>query len=293
MFSGSIPALVTPFRGGAFDEAAFRKLVDWQIEMGSSALVPCGTTGESSTLSNAEHHRVIEVCIEQAAGRVPVIAGCGSNDTMNARLHLNFSKKSGAAAGLCVAPYYNRPSQEGLIAHFSFLAEATTLPIVLYIVPGRTVTDLLPETVIELAKRYPGKFVAIKDASGDLSRVTDHRMGLSKDFCQLSGDDELWLPHSAAGGAGCISVTANVAPALCAEFHAAIAANDLARARELNDKLYPLHYAMFDDASPGPVKYALSRVHDFIEDELRLPMVPCSPAARKSVDAALEHAGLV
>ena len=293
MFSGSIPALVTPFRGGAFDEAAFRKLVDWQIEMGSSALVPCGTTGESSTLSNAEHHRVIEVCIEQAAGRVPVIAGCGSNDTMNARLHLNFSKKSGAAAGLCVAPYYNRPSQAGLIAHFSFLAEATSLPIVLYNVPGRTVTDLLPETVIELAKRYPDKFVAIKDASGDLSRVTDHRMGLSKDFCQLSGDDELWLPHSAAGGVGCISVTANVAPGLCAEFHAAMAAGDLARARELNDKLYPLHYAMFDDASPGPVKYALSRVHDFIEDDLRLPMVPCSQAARKAVDAALEHAGLI
>ncbi|WP_423142113.1 4-hydroxy-tetrahydrodipicolinate synthase [Parablastomonas sp. CN1-191] len=293
MFSGSIPALVTPFRGGAFDEAAFRKLVDWQIEMGSSALVPCGTTGESSTLSNAEHHRVIEVCIEQAAGRVPVIAGCGSNDTMNARLHLAFSKKSGAAAGLCVAPYYNRPSQEGLIAHFSFLAEATTLPIVLYNVPGRTVTDLLPETVIALAKKYPDRFVAIKDASGDLSRVTDHRMGLSKDFCQLSGDDELWLPHSAAGGAGCISVTANVAPQLCAEFHAAIAANDLARARELNDKLYPLHYAMFDDASPGPVKYALSRVHDFIENELRLPMVPCNAAARKAVDEALEHAGLV
>jgi 4-hydroxy-tetrahydrodipicolinate synthase len=293
MFSGSIPALVTPFRGGAFDEAAFRKLVDWQIENGSSALVPCGTTGESSTLSNAEHHRVIEVCIEQAAGRVPVIAGCGSNDTMNARLHLNFSKKSGAAAGLCVAPYYNRPSQEGLIAHFSFLAESTTLPIVLYNVPGRTVTDLLPETVIELVKRYPASFVAIKDASGDLSRVTDHRMGLSKDFCQLSGDDELWLPHSAAGGVGCISVTANVAPALCAEFQAAIAAGDLTRARELNDKLYPLHYAMFDDASPGPVKYALSRVHDFIGDELRLPLVPCSAAARKAVDAALEHAGLV
>ncbi|MGH6787676.1 MAG: dihydrodipicolinate synthase family protein, partial [Novosphingobium sp.] len=153
MFSGSIPALVTPFRGGAFDEAAFRKLVDWQIANGSSALVPCGTTGEASTLSNAEHHRVIEVCIEEAAGRVPVIPGCGSNDTMNARLHLNFSKKSGAAAGLCVAPYYNRPSQEGLLAHFGFLAENSDLPIVLYNVPGRTVTDLLPETVIELVRR--------------------------------------------------------------------------------------------------------------------------------------------
>jgi len=293
MFSGSIPALITPFRGGTFDEAAFRQLVDWQIENGSAGLVPCGTTGEASTLSNAEHHRVIEVCIEQAAGRVPIIAGCGSNDTMNARLHLNFSRKSGAKAGLCVAPYYNRPSQEGLLAHFGFLAENTELPIVLYNVPGRTVTDLKPETVIELVKRHPGRFVAIKDASGDLSRVTDHRMGIGKDWAQLCGDDELWLPHSAAGGVGCISVTANVAPKLCAEFQAAIAANDLQLARDLNDKLYPLHYAMFDDASPGPVKYALSRVHPFMTDELRLPLVPCNAEARAAVDAALEHAGLV
>ena len=191
MFSGSIPALVTPFRDGAFDEQAFRRLVDWQIESGSSALVPCGTTGENSTLSNAEHHRVIEVCIEQAAGRVPVIAGCGSNDTMNALLHMTFSKKCGAAAALLVAPYYNRPSQEGLLAHFGYLAENIDLPIVLYNVPGRTVTDLLPETVCELARRFPGRFIGIKDASGDLSRVTDHRMGIGKDFCQLSGDDEL------------------------------------------------------------------------------------------------------
>jgi 4-hydroxy-tetrahydrodipicolinate synthase len=293
MFSGSIPALVTPFRGGVFDEAAFRKLVDWQIDNGSSALVPCGTTGEASTLSNAEHHRVIEVCIEQAAGRVPIIAGCGSNDTMNARLHLNFSRKSGAKAGLCVAPYYNRPSQEGLLAHFGYLAENTELPIVLYNVPGRTVTDLKPETVIELVKRYPDRFVAIKDASGDLSRVTDHRMGISKEWCQLSGDDELALPFNAAGGVGCISVTANVAPRLCAEFQAACAANDLQRARDLNDQLYPLHYAMFDDASPGPVKYALSRVHDYVTDELRLPLVQCNAEARAAVDAALEHAGLV
>ena len=293
MFSGSIPALVTPFRDGAFDEKAFRRLVDWQIEQGSNALVPCGTTGEASTLSNAEHHRVIEVCVEQAAGRVPVIAGCGSNDTMNARLHMNFSRKTGAAAALCVAPYYNRPSQQGLIAHFSFLAENSALPIVLYNVPGRTVTDIQPETVCELAKRFPGKIVGIKDASGDLSRVTDHRMGIGKDFCQLSGDDELALPFNAAGGVGCISVTANVAPALCAEFQQACAANDLVKARELNDRLYPLHYAMFEDASPGPVKYALTRVHDWITEDLRLPLTPCSDAARKAVDQALEHAGLV
>ncbi|MXO67852.1 4-hydroxy-tetrahydrodipicolinate synthase [Altererythrobacter marinus] len=293
MFSGSIPALVTPFRDGSLDEPAFRRLVDWQIENGSKALVPCGTTGEASTLSNAEHHRVIEICIEQAAGRVPVIAGCGSNDTRNALLHMNFSRKAGAAAALCVAPYYNRPGQAGLIAHFSYLAENSELPIVLYNVPGRTVTDIEPETVCELAKRYPERIVGIKDASGDLSRVTDHRMGIGKDFCQLSGDDELALPANAAGSAGCISVTANVAPALCAQFQQACADNDLVRARELNDLLYPLHYAMFEDASPAPVKYALSRVHDWILPDVRLPLVNCSDHARKAVDAALEHAGLV
>jgi 4-hydroxy-tetrahydrodipicolinate synthase len=293
MFSGSIPALVTPFRDGSFDESAFRALVDWQIESGSSALVPCGTTGENSTLSNAEHHRVIEVCLEQAAGRVPVIAGCGSNDTMNALLHMNFSKKSGAAAALVVAPYYNRPSQEGLIAHFSYLVENNDLPIVLYNVPGRTVTDIQPETVCALAKRFPDRIIGIKDASGDLSRVTDHRMGISKDFCQLSGDDELALPFNAAGGVGCISVTANVAPKLCAQFQAACAANDLTEARRLNDLLYPLHYAMFEDSSPGPCKYALSKVMPAIANELRLPLVPCSEAAMKAVDDALEHAGLL
>lgn len=293
MFSGSIPALVTPFRDGSFDEPAFRRLVDWQIENGSQALVPCGTTGEASTLSNAEHHRVIEICIEQAAGRVPVIAGCGSNDTRNALLHMNFSKKAGAAAGLCVAPYYNRPGQAGIIAHFSYLAEHSDLPIVLYNVPGRTVTDIEPETVCELAKRYPDRIVGIKDASGDLSRVTDHRMGIGKDFCQLSGDDELALPANAAGSAGCISVTANVAPALCAEFQQACADNDLVRARELNDLLYPLHYAMFEDASPAPVKYALSRVHDWILPGVRLPLVECSEQAKRAVDEALEHARLV
>jgi len=293
MFSGSIPALVTPFRDGAFDEPTFRRLVDWQIENGSSALVPCGTTGENSTLSNAEHHRVIEVCIEQAAGRVPVIAGCGSNDTQNALLHMTFSKKSGAAAALLVAPYYNRPSQEGLLAHFSYLAEKIDLPIVLYNVPARTVTDIKPETVIELARRFPGKIVAIKDASGDLSRVTDHRMGVGPDFCQLSGDDELALPFSAAGGVGCISVTANVAPRLCADFQSACAAGNLAEARRLNDLLYPLHYAMFEDASPGPVKYALSKVIEGLREELRLPLVPCNEGARKAVDAALVHAGVI
>ena len=293
MFSGSIPALVTPFKDGLFDEQTYRRLIDWQIEQGSKGLVPCGTTGEASTLSIEEHHRVVEVCIDQAAGRVPVIAGCGSNDTQNALAHMRFCKKAGAAAGLCVAPYYNRPSQAGLIAHFSYLAENSDLPIVLYNVPARTVTDIEDETVVELVRKYPDRIVAIKDASGDLSRVADHRMGLDEAFCQLSGNDELWLPHAAAGGSGCISVSANVAPALCAEFYEAIAANDLVRARELNDRLFPLHYAMFSDASPAPAKYALSRVHDWVNDEVRLPICRASDAARKAVDEALEHAGLV
>ncbi len=298
MFSGSIPALVTPFRDGSLDEGAFRRLVDWQIEAGSTALVPCGTTGEASTLSNAEHHRVIELCVEQTAGRVPVIAGCGSNDTQNASLHMQFSKKAGAAAALCVAPYYNKPSQAGLIAHFSFLAENCDLPIVLYNVPGRTVTDIAPETTIELVTRFPERIVAIKDASEDLSRVADHRMGIAKrnggrEFCQLSGNDELALPFMAAGGAGCISVTANVAPQLCAQFQKACADNDLVQARKLNDRLYPLHYAMFEDSSPAPVKYALSRMRDWITEEVRLPIIAASDHARRCVDDALEHAGLV
>jgi len=293
MFSGSIPALVTPFRDGALDEEAFRRFIDWQIESGSSALVPCGTTGESATLDRHEHHRVIEICVEQTAGRVPVIAGCGSNDTQVALDHLRFCEQlGGVAAGLCVAPYYNRPSQAGLIAHFSHLAENSSLPIVLYNVPGRTVTDVLPATVIELARRYPDKIVSIKDASGDLQRVTQHRMALGKDFNQLSGDDPLALAGYALGQLGCISVTANVAPSLCAEFHAAAASGHFERARALNERLFPLHKALFADASPSPTKYALAKLHNWLTSETRLPIVPCSDEARKAVDAALEHAAI-
>ena len=292
MFSGSIPALVTPFRDEAFDEAAFRRFVDWQIDSGSSALVPCGTTGESATLDNDEHHLVINVCVEQAAGRVPVIAGCGSNDTKTALWHMQVAKDLGADAALLVAPYYNRPSQDGLLRHFGFLAENCDLPIVLYNVPGRTVTDIAAETVIELGKRHPGRIVSIKDASGDLSRVVTHRMGLGPDFNQLSGDDPLALAGYALGQSGCISVTANVAPKLCAEFHAAAAAGDFETARALNERLYPLHRALFADASPAPTKYALSRLHDWLRPDTRLPIAPCSEAARKAVDAAMAAAGL-
>ena len=293
MFSGSIPALVTPFRNGRLDEQAFRRFVDWQIENGSSALVPCGTTGESATLDRNEHHRVIELCVEQAAGRVPVIAGCGSNDTSVALDHLKFCEAlGGVAAGLCVAPYYNRPSQAGLIAHFSHLAENASLPIVLYNVPGRTVTDILPATVIELAKRHPGRIVSIKDASGDLQRVVQHRAALGPGFNQLSGDDPLALAGYPLGQVGCISVTANVAPKLCAEFHADAAAGDYQRARTLNEALFPLHKALFADASPAPTKYALARLHDWLSEEARLPVVPCSEEGRKAFDAALESFGL-
>ncbi len=293
MFSGSIPALITPFRGGVVDEAAFRRLIDWQIENGSSALVPCGTTGEAPTLTNDEQHQLFEICVEQCAGRVPVIAGCGSNDTQTALWHMRMAKGLGATAALMVAPYYNRPSQAGLLAHFSYLAEQVDLPMVLYNVPGRTVTDINVETVVELARRFPDRIIGIKDATGDLTRVTEHRMALGEDFCQLSGNDESALAYNASGGVGCISVTANVAPKLCAAFQAASAAGDLAKAHELNQRLYPLHRAMFADASPGPVKYALSRLHDWLGEELRLPLVPCSAEARTAVDQGLEQAGLV
>ncbi len=291
MFSGSIPALVTPFRDGALDMQAFARLVDWQIKEGTSALVPCGTTGESPTLSFDEHYRIIDACIEAAAGRVPVIAGCGSNDTATAIRHMRHAQAAGASAALIVAPYYNRPSQEGMLAHFRALADASDLPIVVYNVPGRTVADISAETMCKLAE-IP-TVVATKDASGDLARVTMHRAGAGADFCQLSGNDDLWLPHAVLGGVGCISVTANVAPRLCADFAAACAAGDWARALVLHDRLFPLHKAMFTDASPAPVKYALSRVHDWFSPDVRLPIIPASAASRAAVDAALVSAGVL
>jgi 4-hydroxy-tetrahydrodipicolinate synthase len=292
MFSGSIPALVTPFRDGAIDESAFRRLVEWQVAEGSQGLVPCGTTGEAPTLTNDEQHRLFAICVEAAGGKAPVIAGCGSNDTQTALWHMQVAKEVGADAALLVAPYYNRPTQAGLLAHFSYLAEQVDLPIVLYNVPGRTVTDIKPETVIELARRFPERIVGIKDATGEISRVTEHRMALGERFCQLSGNDETALAFNASGGMGCISVTANVAPRLCAEFQAASAVGDVAKAHALNQRLYLLHRAMFTDASPGPVKYALARLQDWLSEEVRLPIVACGAVARRAVDAALEHAGL-
>ncbi|MEP6785174.1 MAG: 4-hydroxy-tetrahydrodipicolinate synthase [Sphingomonadales bacterium] len=291
MFSGSIPALVTPFRDGRVDEDAFRRLVDWQIESGSSALVPCGTTGESATLSYEEHYRVIELCIEAADGRVPVIAGCGSNDTATAVRHMGFAKSAGASAALVVAPYYNRPNQDGIYAHYAHLAETSDLPIIVYNVPGRTVTDIQPETLARLATLPT--IVGIKDASGNLARIAAHRLGCGVNFCQLSGNDDMALAYNGAGGVGCISVTANVAPNLCAEFQAACASGDYARAQILNDQLYPLHAALFSDASPGPTKYAMTKLVHWMTADLRLPMTPPGSSSRGAVDAALAHAGLI
>lgn len=291
MFSGSIPALVTPFRDGAFDDASFARLVDWQIAEGTSALVPCGTTGESPTLSFDEHYQVIDACIAAADGRVPVIAGCGSNDTATAIRHMRRAQSAGATAALVVAPYYNRPSQEGILAHFHALADACDLPIVVYNVPSRTVTDISADTMCKLAEMP--SIVGTKDASGDLARVTMHRATAGTGFCQLSGNDDLWLPHAVMGGVGCISVTANVAPRLCADFAAVCAKGDWGAARALHDRLFPLHKSMFADASPAPLKYALSRIHNWFSPDVRLPIIPASAAARAAVDAALVSAGIL
>ncbi|QPQ55670.1 4-hydroxy-tetrahydrodipicolinate synthase [Allosphingosinicella flava] len=291
MFRGSIPALVTPFRDEAFDEEAFRAFVEWQIAEGSHALVPCGTTGESATLSAGEQARVIRACVEQAAGRVPVIAGCGGNNTQSVIALMQSARDAGADAALVVAPYYNRPNQDGVFAHYEALAAASDLPIVLYTVPGRTVTDIKPETVARLAT-VKG-VVGIKDASGDLGRVSAHRLSCGTGFAQLSGNDDMTLGYMAMGGVGAISVTANVAPRLCADFQNACLEGRWPEALDLQDRLYPLHAALFTDASPGPIKYALNKIRPEFSSELRLPMTPPSEASRKAVDAALAHAGLV
>ncbi|PZQ59023.1 MAG: 4-hydroxy-tetrahydrodipicolinate synthase [Sphingomonas taxi] len=293
MFSGSIPALVTPFDAdGAFVERAYRDLIEWQIAEGSTALVPCGTTGEAATLTKDEQFAIVRVCVDQAKGRVPVIAGAGSNDTRVAAANLHAAKEAGADAALMVPPYYNRPSQEGIFRHFEALAADAPLPIVLYNVPARTVTDIQPDTLARIVTAFPKVFVAVKDASGVLTRVSQHRAALGGDFCQLSGNDDLALSYNAAGGVGCISVTANVAPRLCADFQAACAAGDYAAARDLHDRLFALHTALFTDASPGPVKYAVSRVRDGFPTGLRLPMTWPSDASRAAVDAGLAQAGL-
>ena len=290
MFSGSIPALVTHFRDEAFAEDVWRSFVAWQIDQGSHGLVPCGTTGEGATLDSAEHRRVIAACVAVAAGRVPVIAGCGSNDTRQAIALTRAAKEAGADAALHVPPYYNRPNQEGIYAHLAAVAEAVDIPIVLYNVPSRTITDIAVETMARLARI--ANIVAVKDATGNLARVSAQRAACGADFIQLSGNDDMALGFNAMGGSGCISVTANVAPRLCADFQNACLSGDWQGALKLQDKLYPLHAALFTDASPGPVKYALGKVKPEFAADLRLPMTPPSEASRRAVDAALAHAGL-
>jgi len=289
MFFGSIPALVTPFRDGKFDGNAYATFIEWQIEEGSSALVPCGTTGEAPTLPVDEHHRIIAACVKAADGRVPVIAGCGSNDTATALDHLARAAANGADAALVVTPYYNRPSQEGLIAHYMSLADASAIPIIVYSVPARTGVGLTIETITRLSLHE--RIIGIKDATGDLGRVSATRAAVGEGFVQLSGNDDTALGFAAMGGEGCISVTANVAPRLCAALQEACHAGAYQTARAIQHRLYPLHAALFSDASPAPAKYALMRLGRMTE-EVRLPLVPASPAARAAVDAALAHAGI-
>ncbi len=287
---GSMPALVTPFRNGAVDLDGFAAHCDWQISEGSHALVPVGTTGESPTLSHDEHYAVITACVEVARGRVPVIAGCGSNDTRTAIAHLAHAEKVGADAALIVVPYYNKPSQTGLIAHFTALHEATSLPIIIYNIPGRSVADMSVETMARLAE-LP-RIVGVKDATGNIARVAQQRLACGADFIQLSGNDDMAVGFNAQGGVGAISVSANVAPRLCAQLQEACLRGDYAAALAINDRLQPLHAALFSDTSPGPTKYALSRLGR-MGTEVRLPITEPSEAARAAVDAALVHAGLI
>ncbi|MBX3496960.1 MAG: 4-hydroxy-tetrahydrodipicolinate synthase [Parvibaculum sp.] len=290
MFKGSYVALITPFRDGAVDEAAFVKLVEWQIEQGTHGLVPCGTTGESPTLSHDEHKRVVELCVQTARGRVPVIAGAGSNNTLEAIELTRFAKKVGADAVLSVTGYYNKPSQDGIYAHFKAVNDAVDIPIVLYNIPGRTIVDINLETMTRLFELK--NVIGVKDATANLARVSQQRAAMGPDFCQLSGEDATALGFNAHGGVGCISVTANVAPALCAQFQAATLDGDFGKALEIQDRLMPLHHALFLDPNPAPAKFALSLL-GFCANELRLPLVTASAATEQKVREAMRAAGLV
>lgn len=290
MFKGSITALVTPFRDGLVDEKAFQSLVAWQIEQGTNALVPCGTTGESPTLSHQEHDRVIELCIEVAKGKVPVIAGTGSNSTDEAIRLTRSAHRAGADAALLVAPYYNKPTQEGLYRHFEAVAKAVDIPIFLYNIPGRSVIDISVETMARLAK-IPN-IVGVKDATADLARPLRTRLACGPDFIQLSGEDITITPFLAQGGIGCISVTSNVAPRLCADLHKAWVDGDLKTCFEIRDRLAPLHDAMFCESNPVPAKYALSLLGRILPD-VRLPLVELNDASKAKVKTALMGVGLL
>jgi 4-hydroxy-tetrahydrodipicolinate synthase len=290
MFKGSMPALVTPFRNGEVDVETLKHLVEWHIAEGSSALVPVGTTGESPTLTHDEHEMVIDVVVKAAAGRVPVIAGAGSNNTLEGIRFVEFAKKAGADAALVVTPYYNKPTQRGMVAHFTALHDCAEIPIFIYNIPGRSVVDMTPATMGELAKLE--RIIGVKDATGDLARVSLQRGTCGADFIQLSGEDATALGFNAHGGQGAISVTANVAPKLCADFQAATLAGDYKTALEYQDRLMPLHDALFIEPGLVGAKYAMSKL-DLCSDEVRLPLTGLTDETKAVIDAALAHAGLL
>jgi len=291
MFQGSMPALVTPMRNGQIDEEAFRSFVNWQIDEGSHGLVTVGTTGESPTLSHAEHKTVVELCIAAAGKRVPVIAGAGSNNTSEAIDLAVHAEGAGADAVLVVTPYYNKPSQKGLYAHFRAIAEAIAIPLIIYNIPPRSIIDMSVETMKRLYDDCEN-IIGVKDATANLVRASLQRQEIGTEFLQLSGEDPTALGFMAHGGRGCISVTANVAPALCSQFQNACLAGEFAEALSLQDRLMPLHIALFLEPSPAPTKYALSRLGRITED-VRLPITPVGDETRQAVDAALRHAGLL
>ena len=292
MFRGSMTALVTPFKtDGSLDEKAFEAFVDWQVNEGTKALVPVGTTGESPTLTHEEHRRVIEICVKTASGRVPVIAGAGSNNTAEAVALAQFAEEIGADAALVVTPYYNKPTQRGLYEHYSQVARAPRLPIIIYNIPPRSVIDMSPETMGRLARDF-ANIVGVKDATGKIERVSDQRITCGKDFIQLSGEDATALAFNAHGGQGCISVVSNVAPRLLSEFQETILAGDYAKGLEYQDRLMPLHKAIFIEPGLAGAKYALSRLGK-LANVVRSPLTTIEASTQAAIDAAMAHAGLV
>ena len=290
MFQGSICALITPFRKGAVDEKAYEAFVDWQIGQGTNGVVPCGTTGESPTLSHDEHRRVVEICIAVAKGRVPVIAGTGSNSTQEAIELTRHAKKAGADAALVVTPYYNKPTQEGLYQHFKAINDAVDLPVIIYNIPARCVIDMSVETMARLAK-LPN-IIGVKDATADVARVTKQRLAIGGQFCQLSGEDPTQIGFLAQGGDGCISVTANVAPKPMAEMHAAWREGDIKLVQKINDRLMPLHVNLFVETNPAPVKYGASLLGK-CDPDVRLPLCGIADASKRKVEDAMRSAGLL
>lgn len=290
MFKGSFPALVTPFSNGAVDWDTLKKLVEWHIAQGSHGIVPVGTTGESPTLSHEEHNEVVRVVVETVAKRVPVIAGAGSNATAEGIELIRHAEENGADAALVVTPYYNKPTQRGMVAHFTAMHDACNLPIIIYNIPGRSVVDMMPETMGQLAQ-LP-RIVGVKDATGDLSRVAKQRMTCGAEFVQLSGEDATAVGFNAMGGVGCISVTANVAPKLCAEMQEATLRGDYAKALEYQDLLLPLHIAIFMEPGVAGAKYAMSKL-GLCSPEVRLPLTELTDGTKAALDAAMKHAGLI